>query len=102
LELSRLFVKAVIRLSVRGKQDQDEEIEATVDTGFSGFLVLPSELIIRLGLVPAGEANAMLADGSSALLHVYMTTVLRDREERDVTVLETDSDALGNVPALWL
>lgn len=42
--------EAVIRLVVAGPSGQQQEIEAIVDTGFTGFLTLPPALIAALGL----------------------------------------------------
>ena len=43
--------QAIVHLTVRGPAGQEHEIEAIVDTGFDGWLSLPSSLIVPLGLV---------------------------------------------------
>jgi predicted aspartyl protease len=43
--------QAVIRLTVRGPEGQEQEIETVIDTGFDGSLTLPPTLIVALGLV---------------------------------------------------
>ena len=53
---------AVIEMEVVGS-DQREKIEAIIDTGFYGFLVLPSDLISRLTLQRIGNQPAFLGDG---------------------------------------
>jgi predicted aspartyl protease len=60
--------EATIRLIVHGTQRQAQEIEAIIDTGFTGFLTLPLPLIASLGLTWRGRAQAVLADGS---LHLF-------------------------------
>ncbi len=42
--------EATIRLVVIGPSGQQQEIEAIIDTGFTGFLTLPAVLIAALGL----------------------------------------------------
>ncbi|MBA2450995.1 MAG: hypothetical protein H0V51_23525 [Chloroflexi bacterium] len=41
-------LEATIRLTVEGASGQAHEVEAVVDTGFSGFLTLPPTLITLL------------------------------------------------------
>ena len=45
------YRQAIIRLTVRGPQEQEQEIQAVIDTGFDGSLTLPPKLIATLGLV---------------------------------------------------
>ena len=42
--------QAVIHLVVRGPAGQETEIDAIIDTGFDGWLSLPSSVIISLDL----------------------------------------------------
>ncbi len=54
--------EATIRLIVCGVRGQEQEIEAVIDTGFSGFLSLPSRLIVSLRLSRrASQRPAQLA-----------------------------------------
>lgn len=48
--------EATIRLVVRGPNGQQCEVEAVIDTGFSGFLTLPTTIITSLGLAWRGQA----------------------------------------------
>jgi hypothetical protein len=43
--------QAAIYLTVRNPAGQEQEIEAIIDTGFGGWLTLPSFLVSRLGSV---------------------------------------------------
>jgi clan AA aspartic protease len=47
------------------------EIEAWVDTGFTGELVLPQDQIVALGLPRSAVVTAELGDGSATVLEVY-------------------------------
>ena len=44
------FRQPVITVSVRDTHGQAHDYLATIDTGFSGFLTLASDVIIALGL----------------------------------------------------
>ena len=80
--------EATIRLTVRNANGQEHAIEAIIDTGFTGFLTLPSTLIASLGLAWLGRAQAMLGDGSIQLVDVYEATVIWDSHTR---IVETDT-----------
>ena len=54
--------EAIIRLSIRDAQGQEQEFEAVVDTGFDGWLSLPSVVIAALGLPWRRRGRALLAD----------------------------------------
>ena len=56
--------EAVITLSVQGPEGQAREVDAVVDTGFTGFLTLPPALVTELGLPFETTGHATLADGS--------------------------------------
>jgi clan AA aspartic protease len=47
------------------------DIEAWVDTGFTGELVLPQDRIAALGLPRSAVVRAELGDGSETVLEVY-------------------------------
>jgi clan AA aspartic protease len=87
-------LEATIRIIVRGVQGQEHEIEAIIDTGFTGSLTLPTELIDALGLAWRGHAQAELADGSLHLFDVYAATVLWDDRVRMVELDATDTNPL--------
>jgi clan AA aspartic protease len=54
---------AVIDISVAGDTGS-KTYPATIDTGFSGFVALPFNEMIELGLSVHGAANVLLGDGS--------------------------------------
>jgi clan AA aspartic protease len=76
----------VIRLTVRGPAGQEQEIEAIIDTGFDGWLSLPSSIIARLGLVWRRRGRALLADGSESVFDIFEATVDWDGEARRIPV----------------
>jgi predicted aspartyl protease len=86
-----------LKISIYGVIEQArKEFEATVDTGFSGFLSMPIVEAFPLALVLTGTTTTILADGSqsfklTALGHVK----IGDQDEVGVILLNTgQSDVL--------
>lgn len=70
------------------------EIETVVDTGFNGYLSLPSALISALGLPYLQTERAILANGSIEDCAVHEGTVSWDGQVRAVLVQAADGDPL--------
>ena len=86
--------EAVIPLTVLGPAGQTQEIEAVIDTGFTGFLSLPSGVVVELGLPFLNTSQAILADGSEATFDVYRATLLWDGEPRYIRAAAADTTPL--------
>lgn len=95
------YLEAIIRLVVSGPRGQEQEIEAVVDTGFTGFLTLPPSLITTLGLPFRRRGRAVLADGSESLFDIYEATVLWDGQPRRVAIDAVDTDSLVGMTLLY-
>jgi predicted aspartyl protease len=80
----------VVRLVLIGAAGQTEEIEAVIDTGFTGELTLPSSVTALLGLQSPSFQPAVLADGTAVQLAAYPLDILRDGIRRDVTAMEAE------------
>lgn len=85
--------EAVISLQLRGPGGQAREIEAVIDTGYSGFLVLPPTVVRDLGLPYLSHGQAILADGSEVTFNVHDVTVLWEGQPRHIEV-----DSTGYTP----
>lgn len=92
--------QVVIPLTVRGPTGQEQEIEAIIDTGFDGWLSLPSSLIALLGLVWRQRGRALLADGSEGVFDIYEGTVVWDGQARRIPVHETETIPLVGMSLL--
>ena len=92
--------EAVIELEVRGL-NQPVRIEAVIDTGFTGYLTLPSALIDRLKLQRAGEQTTILGDENTVVLKRYVAKVLWHGVERDVYVLQAEGGPLIGMSLLY-
>lgn len=58
-------LEAKLRLTIIGPLGIRQEIDAVIDTGFTGALVLPAATVSSLGLVRRSGGTATLADGST-------------------------------------
>ena len=93
--------KGVVRLRVSGPGGLSAEVDAAIDTGFTGFLALPADTIAVLGLHLVGSRRGRLADGSLIFMHLYLAHVLWDGVLRRVQVLETGGPSLVGVSLLY-
>jgi clan AA aspartic protease len=86
--------EARIRLSVRGPRGREQQVEAVVDSGYTGALTLPPALITLLGLRWQSIQRATLADGSTCVFQVYVGKVIWDGKVRKILVDEANADPL--------
>lgn len=93
-------LEAIIELEV-GSLNQWEKIESIIDTGFSGYLALPSDLINFLKLPQIDNQEVMLGDGNVVVLERYLVKVIWHGEERSVSVLRTDGGSLAGMFLLF-
>ncbi|GJD15427.1 hypothetical protein RIVM261_003830 [Rivularia sp. IAM M-261] len=66
--------EAIIRISICDSSGQVYDRDAIIDTGFDGWLSLPSAFITMLGLAWKRRGTAELADGSQSIFNVYEAT----------------------------
>jgi clan AA aspartic protease len=92
--------QAIITLTVRGPAGQEHEIEAIVDTGFDGWLSLPSSVIVQLGLTWLQRGRALLADGRESVFDIYEATVIWDGQVRRIPVDEAETAPLVGMSLL--
>lgn len=84
----------LIRLTIRGFRGREQEIEAVVDSGYTGWLTLPPTLIDALNLRWRTFGRGILADGSVSAFDVYHAKVVWDGRVRSIFVDEFDSTPL--------
>jgi clan AA aspartic protease len=65
----------IVRLRVRGPSGLEVEVDATVDTGFTGALTLPATVVTSLRLVWLTDEWSSLADGSRHRYAVHVAEV---------------------------
>lgn len=84
--------EAVVRLPVQGPQEREREAEVLVDTGFTGSLLLPPDLIAELNLPFFSTVRGVLADGSESTFDLYEGTILWDGRRRRIPIGATGAD----------
>src|SRR5260370_5383800 len=89
-----------IRLMIRGFRGRQQEIEAVVDTGFTGWLTLPPTIIGALNLRWRTFGRGTLADGSVSLFDVFHAKVMWDGRARPVFVDAFDASPLVGMALL--
>ena len=92
--------EALIRLTVRGFRGLQQEIEAVVDSGYTGWLTLPPSVIAALNLRWQTFGRGILADGSVSTFDVYQAKVMWDGRLRRVFVDEFDATPLVGMALL--
>lgn len=86
--------EAVIWITVFAPPSDRREIEALLDTGYSGYLTLPSNLIASLRLSTLGTEQLTLADGSEVSSDLCVATIVWDGRERTIEVDTLESKPL--------
>ncbi len=92
--------EALIRLTVRGFRGFEQEIDAVVDSGYTGWLTLPPTVIAALHLRWQTVGRGILADGSVSAFDVYRAKVVWDANVRSVFVDEFDATPLVGMALL--
>jgi clan AA aspartic protease len=77
--------EAVLPLRVRGPTGVVRDVEALIDTGYSGALVLPAALIALLGLLPSRTIDMRLGDGTIRRVSVYAVELEWDGQWQTVS-----------------
>ena len=90
----------LIRLAIRGFRGLRQEIEAVVDTGYTGWLPLPPAVIGALNLRWRTFGRGTLADGSVTSFDVYQAKVVWDGRVRPVYVDEFNATPLVGMALL--
>ena len=86
--------EAIIQLAVLGENNQRRGIKAVIDTGYTGFLTLPSALIAKLGLTWFMQEEGTLGDGSLCMFNVFEAAIIWNGQIRAVEINESEAEPL--------
>ncbi len=89
--------EAVVTLPLHDPQGLTRDIEAVIDTGYSGFLTLPPVLVDELRLPFAYMGQAFLANDAVIDFDVHDVTLLWDGQPRRI-----QADATGSIPLVGM
>ncbi len=93
--------EATLPLVVGNANGQRQVIDAVIDTGFNGFLTLPSAIITALDLPWNASDIVTLGDGSETLFDLYSVTIIWDGQFREVDVAESETEPLIGMSLLY-
>ncbi len=83
-----------VLVSDPGRGGARAAVEAVLDTGFTGHLTLPVEMVGSLALPELGSEELVLADGSTEIASVHRATVEWHGRSRTVPALALGGDPL--------
>ena len=87
----------IVPLRIMTPQEQPRDIEAVVDTGYDGFLILPVDLASELMLPFTQRGQAVLANGDEVRFNIYHVTVLWNGQPRNI-----DAASMGDTPLVGM
>jgi clan AA aspartic protease len=93
--------EATLPLVVSNSNGQRQVIDTVIDTGFSGFLSLPSAIITTLDLPWSASDIVTLGDGSETLFDLYTATVIWDGQYREIYIAESETEPLLGMALLY-
>lgn len=93
--------EAILPLVIGGVSGQRQVVDAVIDTGFNGFLSLPSAIIAALDLSWNASDIVTLGDGSETLFDLYAATVIWDGQYREIDVAESETEPLIGMALLY-
>ena len=89
-----------IEVLLEDKAGQRHRIPALLDTGFNGFLTLPSAWSLDMGLQRSGQARVTLADGSETVSDLFIAKAILEGQSLTIDVEAADTDPLVGMALL--
>ena len=89
--------EAIVSLMIRSPDGRNREVNAVIDTGYSGFLTLPAALVAELELPYVFSSSATLADDTEVGFPVHRVTAVWDGNPRNI-----EADAVGATPLVGM
>jgi clan AA aspartic protease len=93
--------EATLPLVVGNAKKQQQVVDTVIDTGFNGFLSLPSTIIATLDLPWSAADLVTLGDGSQTLFDIYTATVIWDGQYREIDIAASETEPLLGMALLY-
>ena len=93
--------QALVTVEIMDGEGRPQSLEAILDTGFTGYLTLPTEPVQRLGLPSVGQRTFELANRELFEFEAYLAGVSWHGRLSDTLVLKSDSAPLLGMTLLW-
>jgi clan AA aspartic protease len=85
--------EAVLAIAVKGDSNL-KSVDAIIDTGFNGFLSLPTSIIVELDLMWSYSDIATLGDGSETLFDIYAAQIIWNGQYQKIEVNAAEAEPL--------
>ena len=85
--------EAIISIAVKNRNSL-KSFDVVIDTGFTGFLSLPTAAIIELGLQWSYRDRATLGDGSETVFDVYNAEILWNGQLQEIEIDAAETEPL--------
>ena len=93
--------EATLTVVIGNSNRKLQKIEAVIDTGFNGYLSLPSTIITDLNLPWSGSDIVTLGDGSETFFDLYIATIIWDGKYREIDIVESETEPLLGMAMLY-
>lgn len=88
------YREAIVQFVVIAKNQQRKSIKAIIDTGYSGSLILPSEMIEELELTCYATQEGVLGNGSVHQFNVHEVSVIWDGKVQSIEINSAEAGPL--------
>lgn len=88
------YREAIVQFVVIGKNQKRKSIKAIIDTGYSGSLILPSEMIKELDLICYATQEGVLGNGSVHRFNVHEASVIWDGKVQSIEINSAEAGPL--------
>ena len=86
--------QARVAVEMRGRSGQFQPVEVILDTGFTGDILLPPDIIQNLEVGKSIEIDARLASGQEILLPSWRGTALWHDKPYAIVIAQSDGEPL--------